>query len=153
VPAVLAYSGAGRRLVQALKFRSARPLVGPLATAMAALVVDAAIDVVTWAPTSASRRRRRGYDQAELLARAVARRLGCPCRPLLRRAASAGPQTGATRAARLLGPAFHARTAVRGRVLVVDDVVTTGATLTAAASALQAAGASAVLTVAAAATP
>ena len=52
----------------------------------------AGVDVVTWAPTSGSRRRRRGFDQAELIARGVAAHLGLPCRRLLER-------DGASRAA------------------------------------------------------
>jgi predicted amidophosphoribosyltransferase len=63
------------------------------------------------------------------------------------------PQTGRSRRERLTGPAFVARRRVRGAVLVVDDVVTTGATLRAAEAALQQAGARAVHCLAAAATP
>jgi predicted amidophosphoribosyltransferase len=119
---------------------------------MAALVDAAEIDVVTWLPTSAARRRDRGFDQSALLARAVARRLRRPCRPLLRRQPGP-PQTGRDRRARLTGPRLTARAAIAGTVLVVDDVVTTGASATAAAIALRAAGASRVLVVAAARTP
>jgi predicted amidophosphoribosyltransferase len=153
-PAVLRYEGGGRRLMLALKYGNARPVVQALGGAMARRVRHERIDVVTWAPTSAARRRRRGYDQAELLARAVAWRLGVPCRRLLRRLDEPhGPQTGRSRAERLAGPVFVARRRVRGAVLVVDDVVTTGATLRAAEAALLAAGARSVRTVAAAATP
>ena len=89
----------------------------------------ASVDLVTWAPTSSARIAERGFDQAELLARAVARELGVPCRRLLYRA-HGGPQAGRGRAARLLGPSFRARAPRRGlRVLLVDDVVTTGGTL------------------------
>ena len=86
------------------------------------------------------------------LARAVARRLGCPCRRLLERLP--GPaQTGLTLAERRVAPVFCATTAPRRHVLVVDDVVTSGATLSAAARALRAAGATEVDAVAAARTP
>jgi len=154
VPAVLAYTGAGRRLVLALKHGQPQPLVRGLARAMAAQVRATEVDVVTWAPTSSARRRRRGYDQAELLARAVARQLGVPCRRLLARQEDGrGPQAGRSRAERLDGPVFVCRRRVRGAVLVVDDVVTTGATLQAAEAALTAAGARQVRCVAAAATP
>ena len=88
-----------------------------------------------------------------MLARAVAKELGVPCRRLLYRAHGA-PQSGHDRAARLLGPAFRARAPRPGlRVLLVDDVVTTGATLHAAAQSLLDAGIADVRCIAAAATP
>src|SRR5215207_4922053 len=153
-PAVLAYAGDGRRLVHALKFRNGRTVAKALGGAMARLIGPGEVDVVTWAPTTTRRRRARGYDQAEVLARATARPLGVPVRALLRRADQAGSQTGRGRRERLaLAPSFVATRPVRGRVLVVDDVVTTGATLHAASMVLLAAGATAVRAVAAAATP
>jgi predicted amidophosphoribosyltransferase len=119
---------------------------------MAALVDAEAIDVVTWAPTSETHRRQRGYDQARLLARAVARRLNRPCRPLLTRQPGP-PQTGRARADRVTGPVFVTRGRVDRRVLVVDDVVTTGGTVVASARALRHAGARDVIALAAARTP
>jgi preprotein translocase subunit SecA len=152
VPAAFAFEGVGRRLVLALKYANARGVARAVAAEMVRHVPPGSVDAVTWAPTSASRRRHRGYDQAELLARAVARRLGVPCRRLLDRVS--GPaQTGRTRGERLLGPSFRVRRRPPGRVLVVDDVVTTGATLAAAERALRSAGAREVRCIAAAATP
>ena len=150
--ALLAYQGPGRELVARLKYRNARSSLPFLGRGMAALV-GGRVDVVTWAPTTPARRRARGFDQARLLARAVARELGVPCRPLLRR--QPGPaQTGRDAAARHAGPAFSSPRPVPGRrVLLVDDVVTTGATVAAAAQALRAAGAGEVHVVAAARTP
>ena len=153
-PAVIAYSGDGRRLVHALKYRNGRSAAVSLGAAMAGLVGPGQVDVVTWAPTAPARRRARGYDQAEILARAVAGQLGAPARRLLRRTDRAGPQTGRRRAERLArAPTFVATGRVAGRVLVVDDVVTTGATLHAACTALLAGGARSVRAVAPAATP
>jgi len=101
--------------------------------------------VVTYVPTAPSRIRQRGYDQAELIARAVARKLELPCYPLLARQTSR-KQVGASRATRTtqLTGAFRAvrlRHIHGSSVLLIDDVVTTGATLEAAAATLKAAGA------------
>jgi ComF family protein len=151
--ALLAYEGGGRELVARLKYRNERGVVRALGRAMAGLVAPGAVDVVTWAPTTDARRRERGFDQARLLARGVARALRRPYRPLLRRVGRT-PQTGLGRAERQARPAFEAARAARGRrVVVVDDVVTTGATMAAAVSALTAAGARSVTVLAAAHTP
>lgn len=138
----MAYVGVGREIVARLKYRNARSALDWLAEGMAGLVDPASVDVVTWAPTTPSRRRQRGFDQGRLLATAVGRRLHVPCRGLLRRR-HGPPQTGRSRAERLVGPVLAPRpwTPAPRRVLVVDDVVTTGATLVAAARALRAAGA------------
>jgi len=149
---VLRFDGTGRDLILALKYRNRRDGVALLASAMAATVDPCTIDAVTWAPTSPARRRQRGYDQAQLLAVAVARRLGRPCPRLLRRLPSA-PQTGLDATHRRIGPSFRATSGARGRVLLVDDVVTTGATLAAGADALRRAGAAGVSGVTAAVTP
>ena len=109
--------------------------------------------MVTWAPTSNRRVRGRGYDQAEVIARAVARQLGVPCVRLLYRAHGT-PQTGKSRSERLVGPAFRARRPRKGlAVLVVDDVVTTGATAAEACSVLAEHGARVVGVAAACWTP
>lgn len=143
VPALFAYEDHGARIVQALKYRDGRRLVAPLAGALAgcwAEVAPAAPGlVVTWVPTSPSRRRSRGFDQSELLARAVARRLGASPQRLLQR--RPGPaQTGLDRAARERSAGYRAITRAGGPVLLLDDVCTTGSTLRAASAALAAAG-------------
>lgn len=151
---MLAYDGAGRELVARLKYRNARSTISWFAASMSALVDANGVDVVTWVPTTNDRRRRRGFDQAELLARAIARRLRRPCRQLLVRGVGP-PQTGRTLVERRSGPALAARPqhTPGARVLLVDDVITTGTTITVAAHALRAAGIGHVSVVAAARTP
>lgn len=152
--ALVDYDGVGRELIARLKYRNARASVPFLARGMASLVLTADVDLVTWAPTMAARRRRRGFDQAELLARRVARLLETPCRGMLFRLPGLA-QTGRPVAERWVGgPAFSVRCHLQPgvRVLVVDDVVTTGATMAAAARALRRAGAEEVHALAAART-
>lgn len=151
VTALIRYEGRGRDLVRALKFRNRRALVGELGRAMAS-VAAADIDVVTWLPTTSGRRRRRGYDQARLLAVALAGAADTPCRPLLRRIDDRA-QTGRARRERLRGPTLVAARGVEGAVVLVDDVVTTAASLRAGAQALTEAGARRVHGVALAQTP
>ena len=153
IMAALPFDGVARQVVHGLKYRNRRQVARQLARLIVRRLRVGKVDVVTWAPTSGARARSRGYDQAELLARAVAAELGVPCRRFLYRTHGAS-QTGHTRAQRLQGPSFRARAArSQLRVLLVDDVVTTGATLTAARDALLRAGVGAVHCVAAAATP
>ena len=102
------FEGVARELIVALKFRHADSAAGVLAAQMVRRLRLDHVDVVTWAPTSARRVRRRGYDQAEVIARAVARQLGVPCRRLLYRAHGAPADRQVTRR-RLVGPAFRAR--------------------------------------------
>jgi predicted amidophosphoribosyltransferase len=153
--APFAYQGAGRELVARVKYRNVRAVVPWLGSAMAAAVTESgllAAATVTWAPTTPVRRRARGFDPAELLARAVARRLGIRCVGLLDRLPGP-PQTGLPAVARRRGPSFVARRAAPACVLVVDDIATTGATLSAAAGTLRAAGARRVVAVTASRTP
>ncbi|MDQ1467171.1 MAG: hypothetical protein QOH10_1586 [Actinomycetota bacterium] len=159
--APFAYEGVAREIVARVKYRNERAALPWLAEAMAAALreryprgISSGPTVVTWAPASAGRRHRSGFDHAELLARAVARRLGLPAFRLLTRD-HGPPQTGRTRSGRQAGPSLRpAGGAARGRaVLLVDDVLTTGATLSAAAAALRRAGALRVVALTAAATP
>lgn len=144
-------------VILAFKFRRLEHLGDDLAAAMAAALADrlAGCDLVVPVPLHWRRRLARGYDQAAGIARPLARRLGLPAEsPLVRRRATP-PQTSLAREARrrnlraafaVPGPAT-----VAGRtVALVDDVVTTGATLDAAARCLVRAGAAAVVAVAAA---
>lgn len=150
----LPFDGIGRQLVVGLKYRNRRAAAAVLAGEVVARARLPEVDVVTWAPTSGRRAARRGFDQAELLAREVARVLGVPCRRLLYRQHDNGAgasQTTRRRWERLIAPGFrtHPRCA-DVRVLVVDDVVTTGATLGSAVGSLRRAGIRHVYAVAAA---
>lgn len=135
------HDGRAAELVRELKYGRATAAVTPLADALATRVPHA--DLVTWAPASAKRRRRRGFDQAELLARAVASRAGLPVRRLVRRAADSA-QTARDREGRMAGPElrpYGRPLRQQPTVLVIDDVSTTGATLRAMAEILLAHGA------------
>ena len=142
----VAYEGIARRLILNLKYHNRRQVVSVLVELLAQRVMQripnivTTCDVVTWAPTSTARVRRRGHDQSELLARRLAKVLDVPCRRLLIKT-STNVQTGASREERLRGSVFSARKlGVNSHVMVVDDVVTTGTTLRCAADALRKAG-------------
>ena len=140
------HEGNAADLVRAFKYRRVTAAVTPIADRMASVAAAApAADMVTWVPCSPTRRTERGFDPAELLARALARRLRLRARRLLRRLDDE-PQTARSREGRLAGPRLVApRGRVPGSVLVVDDVCTTGSTLRVAAAALRAAGATEVV--------
>ena len=144
VLAAWAYEGAARDLILALKLRGVRAAARPLVDGMRAQVMAQGLlgDVVTWVPGRRRDTRRRGYDHAEVLARGLATALGLPARPLLGRTGDPVHQTtlGAeARRANLRG-AFSAERSPAA-VALVDDLITTGATAEACATALRAAGA------------
>jgi len=146
VLAPLAYEGGARALVLRLKLGGLRAAADPLSAAMAAAVQTAGVrgEVVTWVPGRSADIRARGYDHAAVLAGGLARRLGLPAERLLRRSARRpADQTSLGAAARRanLEGAFVGTPCRGRRVIVVDDLVTTGATAGACAAALRAAGA------------
>lgn len=151
----LDYDGPGREVVARLKYRNDRSSLGWLADGMASLLVPPPGVVVTWVPTTRARRHRRGFDQAALLARAVARRWRVSAVDLLRRDDAGPAQTGRGRVERRQGVDVEARRRLLrpGPVVLVDDVVTTGTTLRCGAEALRAAGATWVCGLTAAHTP
>ncbi len=112
---------------------------------------DGRTDLVTWVPLHPRRKRDRGYDQAELLARRVSRRIGAPAAPTLEKVRATGvqprPREEAHRRANVAG-AYRALPGIGltgRRVVLVDDVVTTGSTMAECAACLRGAGAEAVV--------
>ncbi|MBR6425966.1 MAG: ComF family protein [Oscillospiraceae bacterium] len=150
--APLRYEGEVRKAVQRFKFEDA-PF---LAASFAPYLADACryhglhADCVSFVPVSAKRRRLRGYDQAQLLARQTARLLGLPCEKLLRKTMDNPAQSGLSaeaRKANVLGVYEilpGAKIAGR-RILLIDDVVTTTSTLAECSRVLLTAGAEKVL--------
>jgi ComF family protein len=138
--------------IHALKYQDRPALARPLGAWLAARVALPPGAVVISVPLGRARRIARGYDQAALLADALARSAGARrLRGALVRVRETPPQVGRARAERSanVAGAFRATGVVAGRaVVLLDDVVTTGATAAAAAAALRGGGAVAVRVVA-----
>lgn len=156
------YQGALRDQVLAFKF-SDHPqyarAYGPVLARQVRLFLPGTYDVITWVPVSRQTLKKRGYDQARLLAEETARALGRKAVPLLEK-------TRATPAQSSLESAARRRKNVKGvyavprpeqvtgqRVLLIDDILTTGSTLEEAARTLRAAGAAQVVAAAFCRTP
>lgn len=149
--AAVAYEGVARDAVRALKFARARPLADVMAAQIAARAPTALLTggSLVAVPAHPRRRRQRGFDPAELLAGALARRTGLALARALSRDAASGRQLGASRTERRapdrLGIA--ARGWVPDHAILVDDVHTTGTTLDACSTALKRAGAQSIVAI------
>lgn len=144
VQVATSYQDIAKELIARLKFSGARAAAVPIAATMSHLTLPDDCVIIP-IPTATSRVRRRGYDQAALIAKAIAWRQSKEYDPCLRRVGQ-HRQVGASRLHRLeqMKDSFVVvdTASVRGRTIVlVDDVVTTGSTLESAAAALKAAGA------------
>ena len=148
--AVWYYEGSVRRSLLRYKFYNARSHAGAYGRLLAMTIRrehPEDFDVLTWVPVSRLRRFRRGYDQVELIARAVGRELGMTPAPLLTKIRHNRPQSGIhgmpQRRANVLGVYRELdREAIAGkRILLLDDILTTGATAGECARVLLTAGA------------
>ncbi|HEV2092247.1 MAG TPA: ComF family protein [Rubrobacter sp.] len=142
--APLRYEGIGKEIVHALKYRGYAPVVEKLAAPLLAEAVGGErFDGVVPVPLHKTRLRKRGFNQAALLARGLAGRINTPVSDTLRVVRSTRDQVELSAAERRqnVAGAFSAGTRTRGRLLIVDDVFTTGATTGACADALLRAGA------------
>ena len=140
------YAGPVREALHVLKFQGKRALAGPLGDLLREVCPPAAsVDGLVPVPMPRARERERGYNQAALIAQRLGRGVGVPLRPRwLVRLRPTPPQSdlGAAERRRNVHDAFLAAPAVAGRhVVVVDDVLTTGATAAECARALRTAGA------------
>lgn len=157
---VLFYEGQVRESIQRYKFSGMRNYASAYGRLLAMEILRNQIhfDILTFVPVSAKRRRMRGYDQAELLAKAVGKELGIPvtcCLDKLRdNPAQSGLSDSSARAANVRGVyRSHKQQQYKGKtILLIDDVLTTGATIGECCNVLRMTGASEVccLTLAAA---
>jgi competence protein ComFC len=134
----------GEELVHALKYRGYLRVVEKVMVPLLADVLGSRFDAVVLVPLHRARLARRGFNQAELMARGVARRIEAPILDKLkvvRRTRDQVELSANERWANVAG-AYAARLPVTGKVLLVDDVFTIGATLSECAGALRKAGAS-----------
>ena len=157
--APLWYEGLAREGLLRFKFQgrsAAARTLGELIAQCAAERFGGEFDTVTWVPVSRKRLRQRGYDQAELLARSACRLWGVSAERLLEKRRDNPAQSsleGAEARRENVADVYQARDAAGKRVLLIDDICTTGATLASCARALREAGAESVVCAAAARTP
>ena len=148
IRAVCLFEGTARKLVHSLKYANFRAVAPDMARLLADLPGPRPVpgEVIVPVPLHPRRERTRGYNQSELLARTVGKRMGLPVRPgIVRRVRNTPPQVSIEnyeeRRSNIEG-SFACPAGLSGEsVLLMDDVVTTGSTMSACAAALKAAGA------------
>lgn len=158
VAAPLPYEEGFRRTLHRLKFSEERYLAEPLGLLMAeaAQAFSRPMDGVVWVPMSSKKLRQRGYNQSQLLAQQAAKAMGLPAWELLSQVQETRAQHQLSRRERAdnVRDAYRAAPGALGKnLLLVDDIVTTGATLRSCALALYQAGAKGVWGICAASTP
>ncbi len=139
-----AYEGVLRQLIHLYKYRKIPTLARPLSALLArALPREEAFDAIVPVPLHWRRRLQRGFNQADLLARGLSRVTGIPVIGALGRVRSTSTQAGLSNRSRRqnVTRAFRSRNVSGKRILLIDDVMTTGATGAACALALKQAGA------------
>ena len=151
--APLRYEGVVREGIRRFKFQGATGAAesyGPILAQCVAEELGGAFDVVTWAPVSKKRLRSRGYDQSYLLARSAARVWDVEPVSMLKKVRDNPPQSGLDAAARrgnVLGvyEATNVEAIQNARILLIDDIITTGSSLSECARVLKDAGAQSVV--------
>mgnify|MGYP001045342487 CR=1 FL=1 len=147
----LFYEGAVRESFLRFKFSGRDFYADTYGKWMAGTICDklgTGFDGICWVPVRKKRRRARGYDQSELLARVIAKKLSLPLVPALQKHAERGPQSQLKDAAQRRSNASGAFSVLPGAdvsgktLLLIDDIVTTGATLAECSRVLRTAGAS-----------
>ncbi len=155
----LYYEGDVREALLRYKFQRATGYAEPFGKLLAECIeeyIDSEVDIISWVPLSKKRYRERGYDQAKLLAQVVSREVGIPCVAVLKKVRNTKPQSrtgsGEKRRANISGAyTVIDVNAVKGkRILLIDDIVTTGSTFSECARTLGMAGADKVYCAAAA---
>lgn len=138
--------------IRRFKFHGMRQYADVYARQLAMLLLreNVQFDILTWVPVDQKRKRQRGFDQSELIARAVAGELKKPCVPMLKKIrhveAQSRQPSAELRRANVRGAylAVAPENFADKRVLLIDDVITTGATLTECSAVLRSAGAACV---------
>ena len=146
----LYYEGYVRRSLINFKFRGKRHYSKTYASKMLPCINDhlyGKFDIITWVPVSRKRLHKRGYDQAQLLAEAIAGYYNIPCIPLLEKSRDNPPQstiTGTDKRRANVSGVYHVKNGsdISGRkILLVDDIITTGSTISECSRMLLMAGA------------